>query len=228
MNKKIKDATKNEIASTIKNGAYRIIGEKRKKATIYGELEEETGELHAHSCYALKNAENEGLSLEYRLYNSNHIRKERVKERISNMVNTNHAYFLTLTFSDKMFSRRCSAETRRRYIRRFLREQCKDYLANIDFGSNNEREHYHAVVIPKSIIDFAKYRELFDSSINCKRIIKSAASEKLLSRYISKLTNHALKENGFYKRLIFSRNNAWFVSLSYVRTHLSWYDSDTN
>lgn len=207
MNKKVREATKSEISQSIKNGAYKVIRDKRKNNLIYGEYEEDTGELHAHTTYGLKKAENDGLALEYRLYNNNHIRKERVKARIEKMVNTNHAYFLTLTFSDKMFARNCSQETRRRYIRRFLKEQCSDYLANIDFGSTNEREHYHAVVIPKGLIDFARYRELFDSNINSKRIIKSDISNKLVSRYISKLTNHALKENGFYKRLIFSRNS---------------------
>lgn len=205
MNKKVREATSEEISNTLKNGAYKIIGEKRKNNLIFTEYDDTTGEITPHTTYALKKALNDGLGLEYRLYNNNHLRKERVKERIENMVNTNQAYFLTLTFSDKMFNRKCSPDTRRRYIRRFLKEQCKEYLANIDFGSTNEREHYHAVVIPKGLIDFDKYRKLFDSNINCKRIIKSDLSNKLVSRYISKLTNHALKENGFYKRLIYSR-----------------------
>jgi len=123
------------------------------------------------------------------------------------MVNTNHAYFLTLTFNDSVFNRNLSPETRRRYIARFLKSECKEYVANIDFGSTNNREHYHAVVIPKTIIDFAKYRKIFDNSnINYKRIIKGDKDIKKLSLYIAKLTNHALKENGFYKRLIYSRN----------------------
>lgn len=204
MNCKIKEAEKSVISNAIRNGAYKIIAEKRRKGVIYGELDICTGELQAHTTYTLKKALADNLGLEFRLNQSKHMRKCRVKDRIANMVNTNHAFFLTLTFTDKMLS--VKAETRRKYIRRFLREQCKDYVANIDFGSINEREHYHAVVIPKSKIDFARYRDLFSASINCKRIYKSATSEKLLSKYICKLTNHALKENGFYQRLIFARN----------------------
>lgn len=207
MNKKVREATKSEISQSIKNGAYKVIAKKRKNSLIYCEYEEDTGELHAHATYGLKNAFNDGLALEFRLSQSNHVRKVRLKERISKMVNTNHAYFLTLTFNDSVFNRNLSPETRRRYIARFLKSECKEYVANIDFGSSNNREHYHAVVIPKTIIDFAKYRKIFDNSnINYKRIIKGDKDIKKLSLYIAKLTNHALKENGFYKRLIYSRN----------------------
>jgi len=198
MNKKIREATKSEISQSIKNGAYKVIAKKRKNSLIYCEYEEDTGQLHAHATYGLKKALNDGLALEFRLSQSNHMR---------NMVNTNHAYFLTLTFNDSVFNRNLSPETRRRYIARFLKSECKEYVANIDFGSTNNREHYHAVVIPKTIIDFAKYRKIFDNSnINYKRIIKGDKDIKKLSLYIAKLTNHALKENGFYKRLIYSRN----------------------
>lgn len=207
MNKKIKECEKSEIIDALHNGAYKVIAKKRKNNLIYCEYEEDTGELHAHTTYGLKNALNDNLGLEFRLSQSNHMRKARLKERISNMVNTNHAYFLTLTFNDSVFNRNLSPETRRRYIARFLKSECKEYVANIDFGSSNNREHYHAVVIPKTIIDFARYREIFDNSnINYKRIIKGDKDIKKVSLYIAKLTNHALKENGFYKRLIYSRN----------------------
>lgn len=208
MNKKIREAQHDEISASIKSGAYETIRDKRKNSLYYGDIDEESGEVCIHTTYALKNALNDELGLEFRLYDAKFKRKGRVIKRVERMISTNHAYFLTLTFSDKMFARGCSSETRRRYISRFLREQCRDYLANIDFGSHNEREHYHAVVIPKGMIDFQRYRDLFDSNINCKRIYVGDSSVKLVSRYIAKLSNHALKENGYYKRLIFCRNKA--------------------
>lgn len=206
MNKRIKESTKNDISQAMKNGAISKIAKKRKENRIIDSYDNDTGECAIISTYQQKKADIDNLGLEYRLYKSHTKRKERIKERITRMMNTNRAYFLTLTFSDKMFARGCSPETRRRYISRFLKSECSEYLANIDFGSQNEREHYHAVVVPKTIIHFDKYRELFDSNINSKRIIKRDSSVKLVSRYISKLTNHALKENGFYKRIIYSRD----------------------
>lgn len=205
MNKKITQATHEEISQAMKDNAIRKIALKRRE-NLQKNVYDDTGEIDIFTTYQQKQAEQDELLLEYRLYKANERRRANIKARITRMVKTNKALFLTLTFSDKMFERECMAETRRRYITRFLKEQCVEYVANIDFGSKKEREHYHAVVVPKNKIDFAKYRTLFDSNINAKRIILDEQSIKLVGRYINKLTNHALKENGFYKRLIFSRN----------------------
>lgn len=206
MNKKIVYATREEIAQAMKDNGIRKIAVKRRENRHF-HIWQDTGEVEIYSKYQKTQAERDNLGLEFRLYIANERRKERIKERITRMLETNKALFLTLTFSDKLFARNCSEETRRRYIARFLREQCSDYLANIDFGSKNKREHYHAVVVPKTKIDFERYRAIFDSNINAQHIRVDDTSVKLVGKYINKLTNHALKENGFYKRLIFCRNN---------------------
>lgn len=205
MNKKITEATREEISQVMKNNAIKTIAKKRKENRVY-DLNEETGQIDIYTKFQQKEADNDNLGLEFRLYKGNERRKQRIKQRITRMLNNGNALFLTLTFSNKMFERNTTSETRRTYIRRFLKEQCSEYLANIDFGSTNQREHYHAVVVPKTIIDFERYREIFDSNINARHIRVNDTSIKLVGRYINKLTNHALKENGFYKRLIFSRN----------------------
>lgn len=204
MNKRITEATKEEISQVMKDNAIRNIAIKRKSNLVL-DVSEETGQVDIYTKYQQKQANCEGLGLEYRLYKSNERRKQRIKSRIESMVSTGKALFLTLTFSNKMFERNTSAETRRRYIARFLKEQCLEYLANIDFGSQNEREHYHAVVVPKTIIDFKRYNKLFDSNINSQHIRVNDTSVKLVGKYINKLTNHALKDNGYYQRLVFSR-----------------------
>lgn len=205
MNKKITEATREEISQVMKNNAIRTIAKKRKENRVY-DLNDETGQIDIYTKFQQKEADSEELGLEFRLYKGNERRKQRIKDRITRMLNNGNALFLTLTFSDKLFERNMTSETRRTYIRRFLKEQCSEYLANIDFGSTNQREHYHAVVVPKTIIDFERYHEIFDSNINARHIRVNDTSIKLVGRYINKLTNHALKENGFYKRLIFSRN----------------------
>lgn len=206
MNKKIKEATRQEISSCLKDNGIAKIRTKRQDALIK-DLNPDTGELSYFNFYRQKEANNDDLGLEYRLYISNMKRRANIKQRIENMLATNHCYFLTLTFNDKLLSRNITSETRRRYVRRFLKEQCKEYVANIDFGSENHREHYHAVVVPKSKIDFSRYRSKFDNSnINCERLWNNAKSKDTYTMYINKLTNHSLKDNGFYQRLIYSRH----------------------
>jgi len=206
MNKKISQATRQEISSCLKQNGIRKIVDKRKNALLT-QFWEDTGELEFFNTYTLDKAKTDDLELEFRLYISNMKRRENIKRRIEEMLATNHCYFLTLTFNDKSFERNITSDTRRRYITRFLKEQCKCYVANVDFGSKFGREHYHAVVVPKSKIDFSRYRSKFDNSnINCERLFNNTKSKDTYTRYINKLTNHSLKDNGFYKRLIYSRH----------------------
>jgi len=207
MNKKILEATRQEISSCLKdNGIAKIV--KKRQENIFQDYDEDTGQIDFYNKYTLKEANNDCLGLEFRLYRANMRRRENIKRRIEEMLETNNCYFLTLTFNDRFLSRDITTETRRRYISRFLKEQCKCYVANIDFGSEKHREHYHAVVVPKSVkIDFGKYRNKFDASnINCVKVWNNAKSKDTYTMYINKLTNHSLKDNGFYKRLIYSRH----------------------
>ena len=109
--------------------------------------------------------------------------------------------FLTLTFSDDVLAT-TSEQTRRRYVTRFLKKHCKQYIANIDYGTLNEREHYHAIVSNK--VDFAAWRQY--GQINGETIVKSRDSIRALPKYISKLTNHAIKDTTKSTRIIYSRD----------------------
>lgn len=95
-----------------------------------------------------------------------------------------------------------SEETRRKYVRRFLKENCICYVANKDFGARNGREHYHAVVLLKSKINYSKWNY---GSINGQKIRLNGTSDVRLSKYIAKLTNHAIKETCKRNALIYSR-----------------------
>lgn len=205
MNKRLKEATKEEIKEAYQNNAIGIIAKKRKEHNI--KSIDDDGVIINESYYGRPQAREENLLFEFRLWSSNKMRKNRLKTRISAMIATGRAIFLTLTFNDKFFERGTSPDTRRRYVSRFLKEQCKVYVANIDFGELNGREHYHAVVVPKfGGINFQPYCDFFDGSrIHGEPIRPSGKSATSVSLYINKLTNHALKDNGHYKRLIYSR-----------------------
>lgn len=214
MNKKIKDATKEEIAKAYYNNVPTLISNiryrvKSKQDNIFTDMR--TGEVISRNGFNYFVAASINKGFEFRVWRSNKGRHDRLRNRVSKMIATKSAIFLTLTFNDKFFDRETSEETRRRYIARFLKEQCISYVANVDYGEKEEcthREHYHAVVIPKGKrIDFKPYCAFFDGSrVFSEKIHTDKKSKDCISRYISKLTNHSLKASGQYKRLIYSRS----------------------
>lgn len=126
--------------------------------------------------------------------NSKRKKYKRCRHRIEQMVLDGNAWFVTLTFSDKTLER-TSKDTRRQYVRRNLQKHFEIYVANIDYGSINEREHYHALIYcqhdPTSEIKafwdkygFSKIEQVRTTEDDAKRTIK----------YVVKLTRHALKE----------------------------------
>lgn len=134
-------------------------------------------------------------------------RTSRLKKRISRMIDvagasdTVNALFLTLTFTDSVF-RSTSSETRKRYVTRFLKEHCIAYVANRDYGAQKGREHYHAVVLVNGKI---KYTEWLYGCLNGQKIVSNGVSNVKLAKYVSKLTNHAIKETCKRSVLIYSR-----------------------
>lgn len=132
-------------------------------------------------------------------------RVQRLRSRIEELVFSGSAIFATLTFTDVVLDK-TSPETRRKYVTRFLKSQSEFYVANIDFGEKNGREHYHAVIYvdPNHGIALDKWRKY--GQINVERVRASDKAPLKISKYISKLTNHAIKETAACCRLIYSRD----------------------
>lgn len=126
-------------------------------------------------------------------------RANRLKQRISTIIQKD-SLFLTFTFTDEVLQR-TSSDTRKQYVRRFLNAFNVPYVANIDFGSKNGREHYHAILqMPKINLTQWKY-----GALNGK-IIRNTSDDIKLAKYISKLTNHAIKETTKRQAIIYSRD----------------------
>ena len=209
MNKTLREATTDEIKNAYINKVPLVIWNYR-KASIEYDIDYEDGVVNRYCRFNLSMAKRYNLAFEYRIWQSNKLRKERVLKRVKKIINNGNAIFVTLTFNDKFLNRSTSETTRRRYVSRFLKEQCLYYIANIDYGESQKgthREHYHALVIPKGEkIDYASYSAYFDKSrIFAEPVIISGKSEDNIAKYISKLTNHSLKSSGQYKKLIYSR-----------------------
>ena len=136
-----------------------------------------------------------------RLNHNEYKRVRRLKEKMLESVLSDNALFLTLTFNSDTIAR-TTIPTRRRYVARYLKSQSAFYIANIDFGARNGREHYHAVVVGQNI-DYKAWHSL--GAIKGLKIAPTRNDTTRVSKYVAKLTNHAIKETTKQFRLIYSR-----------------------
>ena len=127
-------------------------------------------------------------------------RYKRLKNRIMTYLQSGKCIFATLTFRDEVLNN-TSLETRRKYVQRYLKSISTFYVANIDFGSTTEREHYHAVIL-KDFID-----EQWEYGFTWFEKIRYSLSNEKISEYLTKLTNHSIKESTKRYALIYSRSS---------------------
>ena len=126
-------------------------------------------------------------------------RSKRLSDKIEFMLDNFDCVFLTITFKDK-YLYNVNEQTRRKYVQRFLSSLDCYYVANIDFGEKKGREHYHAVVSVNYVnTSLWHYGHCHAESI------RSSLDYVKLAKYISKLTNHALKATTQNKRCLFSK-----------------------
>ena len=132
-----------------------------------------------------------------RIFDAWRSRTVMLRKRIALMI-PHDCIFLTLTFTDDVL-RSTSSDTRRRYIVKFLSQFKSPCIANKDYGKENGREHYHAI-IQLSYIDYSMYDY---GAINGERIVVGEYTDVRVAKYISKLTNHAIKDTTRQSRLIY-------------------------
>lgn len=129
-----------------------------------------------------------------KIYNRNSKKFSRALKRINYiMKNYNNVYFCTFTFNDE------SIKDYKKNITKFKKKLSKFcYIGNIDYGTQNDRVHYHFVIgTPEEI------REL-PWNYGFYNIKKCNNNSKALSNYIIKLSYHSFKETN---KLIYSRIN---------------------
>ena len=170
-------------------------------------------------------------------------RISRLKSRISLFLECKEpTNFLTLTFTDKILQS-STPEERKRYVVRFLKSQSDYYIANLDYGSLNDREHYHAVVLGR--VDLEPWRKFGAINVqsvgNRKELTRNKVpkrykdldvataeslmrrdTEKKLAKYVAKLTNHAIKETTKRSAIIYSRS----LPNPYPELERIWFDKD--
>ena len=129
-------------------------------------------------------------------------RTARLKERIRDAVESGKAWFITITFNDETLNN-TNEKTRRVYVSRWLKSLTPFYVANIDYGKEKGREHYHAIIT----LDNKPPKTWKYGFIDILKVKTSDNDTKRISKYISKLTNHAIKHTTKSKRIIYSRNS---------------------
>lgn len=135
-----------------------------------------------------------------RVNHNTYKRNDRLERRIQRYLKQGICIWLTLTFNEDTLAK-TSEETRRRYVARYLKTQSNYYLANIDYGSTTEREHYHAIV-RCNFVDMKSWPYGFAYT---ERIKNHCNSTVKLAKYVSKLCNHAIKETTKRACYIYSR-----------------------
>lgn len=156
------------------------------------ELEDNVGLDYVNACRKVDDAKRQ--------------RVKRCKLRIKGIVFDGDAIFLTLTFNDEILAS-TSQETRRRYVTRLLKRYCSKYVANIDFGKENGREHYHAIVqCDKENAEMVK--KAWGKKCGFADFRKVGSQEDDLAKttkYINKLNGHCFKDSNHMHRVIYSR-----------------------
>lgn len=152
--------------------------------------------------YSLFTIPYENLKICERIRRCYKAQREKVEYHIMYLFNKKDwdLFFVTFTFTDKALTTK--PNTRKQNIIRLL-SRCDDYILNIDYGTNTDREHYHSILaIRKGTYEIRKENGHIKLSIldnykmgtyDVKEIRKTDDDKKRLSRYIAKLTMHSVK-----------------------------------
>lgn len=132
--------------------------------------------------------------------NSNYKRVNRLNDRIQRYLSMGVCVWLTLTFNEDTLTN-TTEEQRRKYVVRYLKKQSTYYVANIDYGKSTEREHYHALVVT-DYVDMNQWKYGFAYT---ERVKNHCSTSVKLSKYVSKLTNHAIKDSTRRSAYLYSR-----------------------
>lgn len=107
-------------------------------------------------------------------------------------------HFVTFTFNADFITLKDAVK--RKYVTRFLADKCIDYWGNVDYGSINNRIHYHLCCVFRNSNEFTTsildkngiqhYNNDWAYGFNDIQVSNSDNTE-----YMDKIVNHAIKES---------------------------------
>ena len=191
-------------AKLLQNGKVKQVKTFRDKVLRNWDIYDPLGKMEEEFLFMTENHFSSGEYTECnRVIKSTYSRNSRLYKRIGYMLSLGKCYFLTLTFNPECLDN-TNKETRKKYVLRWLKSNTEHYVANIDYGGKNGREHYHAVVYPGAI--YMNYEEWHKNGAILGEIVKKPSKSNIpLAKYVSKLTNHAIKETTRRNAMIYSR-----------------------
>lgn len=130
-------------------------------------------------------------------------RFKRLKSRVLDLTSKGECLFLTLTFNDSTMAK-TDKKSRAKLVNDYLKSQSSDFIANIDFGRLNQREHYHAVIYA-SRVDYTAWHEF--GAVKGEKVRLNGKSCVNVARYIDKLALHALKDTTYRNRMLYSSSS---------------------
>lgn len=131
----------------------------------------------------------------YKTMNRKNCKTYRLRKLIKKMFDEyEEPIFITITFNEKYVN----MKQHRKKVQEYLNEQCEYYVANIDYGAEKERMHYHAVGSNRIDPTSWKYGNCDVKKIHTK-------NEGALSEYITKLSQHATKTTTNQERILTKR-----------------------
>ena len=130
----------------------------------------------------------------------------RIKKRFIYLIaRYKYLYFVTFTFND-YYINLCD-RSRKDLIKSSLYGFSSDikYILNIDYGKKNERLHYHCIVATN---DDGELNSFLNNHYPCfsytEKIRISKEDLKRTSKYINKLSNHAIKDTTMSSRVLYN------------------------
>lgn len=188
----------------IESGLYNRYASARKRTYLIGIGEDVEGETkNDFECFLAREYGAEWYEIANeceRIGNSSRQRIKRLKSRVNDLLSKGECLFLTLTFNDCVLENTDKHE-RAKMVNDYLKSQSSDFIANIDFGKVNNREHYHAVVCA-SKVDYTAWHD--KGAVKGEKVAIKGKSGSNIARYIDKLSLHALKDTTYRSRMLYS------------------------
>lgn len=137
-------------------------------------------------------------------------------------------YLVSLTFRDDVLSDTVRS-TRDRYAKNFLNSFCTDYFACLDFGKENGREHYHAIIstsepMVKELHNRKAFYKLADAQKAWKYGFYSLRLIKLDNSGLYTTCNYALKSSDYAFKSLDEDNGVKPFHKRGVH-HIEWHSS---
>ena len=140
------------------------------------------------------------------ILSSRYQKVSRIKKRFIYLIaRYKYLYFVTFTFDDYYIN--LSDRTRKDLIKFSLYSFDSDikYICNIDYGKTTERLHYHCIVATNDSKPLSNHlNSVYPCFTYTEQIRLSKADLKRTSKYINKLSNHAIKDSTKRSRLLYN------------------------